>query len=254
MDPYLEAPAMWPDVHNSLIYAIRDQIQPRLSPHYRAVITPYVSLEQLAIAPGRRAIVPDVAVVERSEEQPESGSAPIATAPLTLTAPMQIPTRLARLEVRAVDAGTLVTIIELLSPANKREGADGAAAYEQKRQQVFRSDVHLMEIDLLRGGKRPRLVQALPAAPYFIFLSRANRRPEVEVWPLLLHKAIDTVPLPLQAGEPDVPLDLNLALREIYASARYDLDIDYSASPPPPDLAPEDAAWLDVHLRERGLR
>lgn len=254
MDPYLEAPAMWPDVHNSLIYAMRDQIQRQLSPRYRAVITPYVSLEQLAIVPGRRVVVPDVAIVDHGASAALTSTPQIAVAPLTLTAPLEIPTRLARLEIRAVDDGTLVTIIELLSPANKRSGAEGVDAYEQKRQEIFRSDVHLLEIDLLRGGQRPRLIQPLPAAPYFIFLSRANRRPYVDVWPLSLRKSIDLVPVPLQIPEPDIPLDLNLALRQIYASARYDLEIDYREAPPPPELASEEAAWLDAHLRERGLR
>ncbi len=34
MDPYLEAPDLWPDEHASLAFAIRDQIQPLLSPRY----------------------------------------------------------------------------------------------------------------------------------------------------------------------------------------------------------------------------
>jgi hypothetical protein len=51
-----------------------------------------------------------------------------------------------------------------------------------------------------------------------------------------------------------VPLDLNACLRQIYTSARYDLQIDYRQPPPPPDLTEDDAAWLDAHLRACGLR
>ena len=32
MDPWLEHPALWPDVHNSLITAIRDELVPRIAP------------------------------------------------------------------------------------------------------------------------------------------------------------------------------------------------------------------------------
>jgi hypothetical protein len=247
MDPYLETPTMWPDVHNSLIYAIREQIQRQLSPRYKAVITPYVSLEHLAI-------VPDVAVLDRGEPGAAMSGSTIAPAPLTLTAAMAVPTRLTRLEVRVIEDETRVTVIELLSPANKRSGAEGADAYEQKRQEVFRSEAHLLELDLLRGGQRPRLLQPLPADPYFIFLSRANNRPYIEVWPLSFRNPIDLIPVPLHYPEPDVPLDLNACLRQIYTSARYNLQIDYRQPPPPPDLTEDDAAWLDAHLRACGLR
>src|SRR4051812_26354156 len=40
MDPYLELPALWPDIHNSLIAAIRDAIAPLVAPRY------YVGLER----------------------------------------------------------------------------------------------------------------------------------------------------------------------------------------------------------------
>ncbi len=181
MDPYLEAPTMWPDVHNSLIYAIREQIQRQLSPRYKAVIIPYISLEHLVIVPVRQASVPDVAVLDRGEPGAATTVSTIAPAPLTLTAAMEVPTHLARLEVRVIEDESLVTVIELLSPAHKRSGADDAAAYEQKHQELFRSKAHLLELDLLRGGQRPRLLQPLPADPYFIFLSRANNRPSIKV-------------------------------------------------------------------------
>ena len=80
----------------------------------------------------------------------------------------------------------LVTAIELLSPANKRPGADGAEAYEKKRQELFASTAHLLELDLLRAGRRPQVARPLPEAPYFIFLSRMQRRPNIEIWPLSL--------------------------------------------------------------------
>jgi hypothetical protein len=165
-----------------------------------------------------------------------------------------VATRYHRIEIRSVGEEQLVTVIELLSPVNKRPGADAADAYERKRRDVLHSTVHLLAIDLLRGGRRPALVTPLPDVPYFIILSRVERRPQVEIWPVSLREAIPVIAVPLREGDADVPLDLTQALQRIYTSARYDLRIDYTKAPPPPALSPEDAAWLDEHLQAAGVR
>jgi hypothetical protein len=254
MNPYLEEPAMWPDVHHRLITTICDQIQARLMSGYRAVITPYVVFESIEIAPVRR-VVPDVAVIEREPYSSPGGAAvAVEAAPLTLPAVMTVPVEYARIEIRTVRDQVLVTAIELLSPANKRPGLDGADAYEKKRQEIFSSTANLMEIDLLRSGRRTQVARPLPDAPYFIFLSRVQRRPYIEIWPLSLREPIKPVPVPLRYPDPAVALDLGAAIHEAYRRARYDLEIDYHEPPPPPALSSDDTAWLDAHLRERGLR
>jgi hypothetical protein len=254
MDPYLEQPSIWPDVHHQLITAIREQLQTQLGSSYRAAITPYAVFESIEIAPVRR-VVPDVAIIERrSLGTPVGGAISLPEAPLTLPALMTVPVEYARIEIRTVGDKTLVTAIELLSPANKRPGTDGADAYERKRQEIFASTAHLLEIDLLRSGQRPRVARPLPAAPYFIFLSRVQRRPHIEIWPLALNVPIAPVPVPLLPPDAPVVLNLSAALHDAYRRARFDLDIDYGVAPPPPELTPEDAAWLDTHLREQGLR
>jgi hypothetical protein len=48
MDPYLEATAIWTDVHAGLIAAMRRQLQPRLSPRYVAVVVPYTAFSRLS--------------------------------------------------------------------------------------------------------------------------------------------------------------------------------------------------------------
>ena len=254
MDPYLEAPGFWPDVHHRLITVLCDQILAQLQPHYTAVITPYVAFENLEITPVRVAVMPDVGILETDLPATASTPTTVAPAPLIVTAAMHVPTRYARLEIRTVGNEALVTAIELLSPVNKRPGVDGADAYEQKRQELFRSEAHLLELDLLRNGKRPQTATPLPDAPYFILLSRAERRPQLEVWPLSLRTPILPVPVPVRRPDPDVVLDLGAALRQIYRSARYERRMNYRADPPPPAMAPDDAAWLDAHMRERGLR
>jgi hypothetical protein len=81
-----------------------------------------------------------------------------------------------------------------------------------------------------------------------------QRRPYIEIWPLSLREPIKAVPVPLRYPDPAVPLDLGAAIHETYRRARYDLDIDYGADPPPPALSPDDAAWLDEHLKAAGVR
>ena len=254
MDPYLEASAFWPDVHARLAIAISDQIQPLLGQQYSAVIIPYVATETLAIAPNR--FIPDVGIFDREPPVPplRGGATAIAPAPLTGTVTMELPTRYHRLEIRTVTDDVLVTAIEILPPVNKRPGVESADAYERKRREIFRSNAHLLEIDLLRGGRRPELVQPLPNAAYFIFLSRAERRPTIEIWPIALSDRLPIVPIPLRYPDEDIPLDLNVAIAQIYTSARYDYRIDYRQPPPAPELDSAEAAWVDELLRANTLR
>jgi hypothetical protein len=63
MDPYLELPALWPDVHARLISTMCDALQEQLGPNYIALITPYIALENIEIAPARQVFVPDVGIM-----------------------------------------------------------------------------------------------------------------------------------------------------------------------------------------------
>ena len=254
MDPYLERPSLWPDVHTGVITGIRDHLQDKLDPRYIAVITPFVTLESIEIAPYRQGFIPDVGVLRNDAPDTSGTAVAIAAAPLTIPVFINVPTRYARIEIRSVTHETLITSIELLSPANKRPGADGAGAYEAKRQELFASDVHLLEIDLLRGGERPRVARPLPTAAYFVFLSRSYRRPLIDVWPVGLRDALPVLPVPLAYPDADVALDLGQVLHQVYRNARYNRQVDYQHDPPAPDLTATDAEWLAAHLRARGLR
>lgn len=256
MDPYLESPNLWPDVQAGLIATVRSQLQAQIAPHYIAQITPYVALEQIEIAPMRGAVAADVDTHRRNMPGQSSGAADVDAPSLLGAAVTEIPTQYARIEIRATEDITLVTAIELLSPVNKRPGVDAADVYEKKRQELFASGVHLLEIDLLRGGRRPQLARPslLPAEPYFVFLSRAERWPEIAIWACALCKPLPTVPVPLRRPDPDAVLNLTAVMQQAYRNARYDLRVDYHTAPPPPQLNRGDAVWLDAHLRVRGLR
>ena len=257
MDPYMENPATWPDVHHALTTYIRDQLAPQIRPRYAARFTiRYVT--NLVDGAGVLIMYPDVDVVEQlrgSDPPPSGASASIALAeappPLTLTTFVPTQTRLATVEIRNVETKALVTVIEVLSPVNKRAAAGGREEYLRKRGTLLQSDIHLLEIDLLRAGERVPMIDPLPDAPYFILLSRAERRPLCEVWPIGLSDLIPVVPVPLLPPDPDVYLDLGAALAQVYENAGYEDGLDYTQPPPPPPLTPADAAWVETVLRDR---
>jgi hypothetical protein len=167
---------------------------------------------------------------------------------------LEITIYLDRVELRTTGVGQLITLIEILSPANKRPSHDAYTEYQRKRREVLRSPVHLMEIDLLRGGTRPPLVEPVPVAPYYVVLSRADWRPRVEVWPIQIGEPLPLLPVPLREPDPDTTLDLNAMVASVYERGAYGVRINYAEPPPPPALTAEQAQWVETRLREHGTR
>jgi uncharacterized protein DUF4058 len=253
MNPYLEAPEIWEDFHANLATEIRSQLTPHLRPRYIAVLTPHVVYEELSIQETRLA-KPDVAILQPEDRAWAGAAVAIAPAPLVGRVALEVPIRSQSIEIREAKTGLLVTAIAILSPVNKRPGHEAFDTYRRKRRDLLRTDVHLLEIDLLRAGQRPPLETQLPDLPYFVFLSRGEQRPRVDIWPLKFQEPIPLLPVPLLAPDPDAPLDLGQAIQTIYDEAAYDLRIDYHQSSPKPDFAPNNAIWLDTHLRTVDLR
>jgi hypothetical protein len=154
-------------------------------------------------------------------------------------------------EIRDVAERRLVTCFELLSPTNKR--GPGREEYASKRFQILSGTAHLVEIDLLRAGTRVLASKRLPAASYFVVISHAGRRDEVEVWPVALEQPLPVVPVPSLPGDAAVLLDLQHALSVVYQIIGYDDLLDYT-KPPPGPLTPDEIAWVDERLRSAGRR
>lgn len=248
MDPYLEHPDLWPDVHNRLIAALGDDLSPRLRPRYYVALEERTYLEEPAelVLVGR----PDLAVVARggtSETDTEVSRVP---ARVEVELPMVEPVRETYLEVRTAAAGEVVTVIELLSPANKRPGT-GRRVYLEKREIVLSTRTSLVEIDLLRSGD-PMPTLGIPVVSHYrILISRPRRRPKADLFPFGVRDPIPTFPIPLRRDEAEPDVDVSRVLHSLYDRASYDLRIDYRLAPPPP-LAPADAEWAAVLLRAHG--
>ncbi|ETW98994.1 MAG: hypothetical protein ETSY2_41760 [Candidatus Entotheonella gemina] len=249
MDPYIEASRIWSDFHADLATEIRASLNTQIQPHYYATAVTYVTYDVIEVAqPKRRAISPDVGVWQTQTRSERPSSAAVIDPPqLRSQVPLEVPIRLANVEVREAETDLLVTAIEILSPVNKRSGPE-RLKYLRKRQELLRSDVHLMEIDLLRRGERSPLETPLPPAPYYIMLSRAEQRPDVDVWSSQLDERLPIVPVPLIGPDPDVPLDLGAMVSAVYERGAYATRIDYRLPVPPPNLSPEQVAWVEQRL------
>jgi len=256
MDPYLEDNRIWPGFHHSLADEIKAQLNARIGPKYYAdVDVRTVFLEGVTIAVPR-VMYPDVGVFEPASREPVPGP---AVAAITITpAPVQRlvamdQTRLRTVQVYVTDTDELVTSIEILSPYNKRPG-EGLGEYRRKRSELLRSAVHLVEIDLLRGGERPgREVSEPPLdADYVLLVNRhhpGDERRISEIWPVGLNEPLPILPIPLLSPDPDVALDLNAAIGSVYARTGYEWRIDYRRPVPPPELRPAMATWLKKTLK-----
>lgn len=249
MDPYIESPMLWSDFHNDLASEIRAQLNRHIQPRYFARLTPYVTYDSVDIGQVYR-IIPDVGI---SQPQPPSESSATVTATITpplveSLVPLEMPLRLHRVEIRTTETQQLVTVIEILSPVNKRPSHRAYLAYQRKRRDILRSEVHLVEIDLLRGGERPPLETPVPTAPYYVIVSRQERRPRAGVWPIQLADRLPVLPVPLLAPDPDVPMPLGEAVASVYERGAYAQQIDYTQPPPPPALSDADAVWVKTLL------
>lgn len=252
MDPYLEG-SEWVSVHAELSSEIARQLAPKLRPKYivrtiRRFITE--TPDDIAIATGD--IYPYV-MVSKIAEQGETYESGVALASVPIQIATVIPARMPQvsIEIRDVAQRELVAAIEVLSPTNKR--GEGYHEYLDKRRRLLYSTAHLIEIDLLRKGRRVPTQARLPAAPYFIFLSHAARRPIMDVWAIQLPMALPTIPVPLLPGDPDSALDLQLAFTTIYDALSYDLSVDYTR-PPEIALEGEAALWGRQCVQAAGLR
>ena len=196
-------------------------------------------------------IYPDVSVAETRSVAVTAQGTTIAAAPLELATIIPAPIPHVTIEIRDTANRQLVTAIEMLSPTNKR--GDGRQEYLAKRRRILLSTAHLLEIDLLRQGQRVPMQKPLPAASYFIFLSRAERRPMTEIWPISLRESLPVVPIPLLPDDKDVALDVQQVFTTTYDLLGYDLAVDYTRRPEMP-LPKEDVVWAETLLRTAGLR
>jgi hypothetical protein len=271
MDPYLEAPDIWPDLHEALAGEMRAELNLLLPhPYYaRLEVRPEVGI--VDDAGTVRRIVPDVAVIKPSDAPPAPATVTVPERRATISASVEVivgseALRHQVVEIRDASRGhKLITLIEIVSPSNKRAGVD-RRAYLRKQREVLESDASLVEMDLLRAGERllpnaeleAYLVGLDPSPAYLVLVNRAWCRLGVEMAYQLfvvgLREVLPCIAIPLRAGEDEVKLDLQWIFNQAYDRGPYRRGaVDDEGAPKPP-LDPDDRQWVYQQLREQGLR
>lgn len=228
MDPYLEG-EMWVEFQHTFVHKISQQLLPIVRPKYVALLAKRYCTEPFVL----------------------DGNDAFGAGLVGLAQPIMDDVPVLSIEIRDVAERRLVTLIEILSPVNKR--GEGEREYAQRRLELMQTNTHLLEIDLLCQGRRIQLLQEPPPAPYYIYLSRAQRRPYTQVWALPLQRPLPTIPVPLLPPDPDVPLDLQAAMTDCFTLVGYEDLLDYSAKLPA-GLTEEEKTWVVEALQKQGLR
>lgn len=241
MDPYLEG-AIWPNVHHNLASVIQELLAPKIAPKYVVTVDTY-TIEDTSPESEVGITYPDVAILQ--QHRLEEPAAPYGAA-LTMTEPdvyltTKFTVRIPVIEIKNVEKKRLITVIEILSPVNKRK--PGYQVYHEKRDNLHESGVHVLELDLLRRGNRHVWNIGQPDPHYVFSLWRAGKS-KVAVWTNFVQQPLPVLPVPLESPDPDVPLPLKQALDMIYQRGLYHLSIDYSKSPPPPAFSEADEKWM----------
>jgi hypothetical protein len=148
----------------------------------------------------------------------------------------------------------IVTSIEFLGITNKTLGTPGRLTYLEKQGEILVDQVHLVEVDLLRGGAH---VSAVPhslarenAEPfdYHVSIRRFDRPSEFLFYPIPLERKLPTVKIPLLPGDPEVKLNLQSVFQRDFDAGPYRRAVAYGVDPVDPPLNPRQQAWAEELL------
>jgi len=220
MDPFLEDEKLWPSFQHQLVNCLYQILLPGLVDRYRARVGQrHYATEQ--------ALFTSVVREEHHEEY---------------------------IEIRQRTDGRLVTLVDVVSPANKTS-TQGRQSYLEKRREGRSAGSNLVEIDLVLQGQ-PMLDYSrdgLPDWDYAVTVSRARQPERYEIYTATLQKKLPRFRLPLAADDRDHVLDLPIAFTKCYDQGDFATQIDYEREPSAP-LNDEDKQWLDEMLKQQSLR
>ncbi len=240
MDPYLEDPAFWSEFHYKFINYWQEALADALPSAYEARIGERVYLVEYD-PDTRKLIYPDLAVSHIGEESAAAGSGGVATLePVTIPVALLDGPRESYVEILRRPERSLVTVLELLSPANKNQ--PGRLDYLTKRNALLHQQVHLVELDLLQGGHRPPMGKPLPPGDCYYMISRWEERPDSQVYAWSIRQALPRLPVPLRAPDKDISIDYASVFATAYDRGRFGRSIPYRGPCPAP-LSEADRKW-----------
>jgi hypothetical protein len=251
MDPFLEHPNCFPGLHGAMHFCIREALQGLLPAPYFAEINERVWVEASA-----RYVEPDSTVIHGGigGGRPDVGGVALATRtqPLVFEVTDDERTEMeVEIRTRLGDEGErLVTVVEVLSLTNKAPGEKGRELYLEKQREVLGSPVHLVEIDLLRGGEHTtpmsREKLRLKAGPfdYHVSIHRFDWPGWFFIYPWKLEDPFPEIAIPLLPGDGEVPLDLAAVFARCYDTGPYRRRVRYDPARLVPPLSAERVAWV----------
>lgn len=220
MDPFLEDEKLWPSFQHQLVNCLYQILLPGLVDRYRARVGQrHYATEQ--------ALFTSVVREEHHEEY---------------------------IEIRQRTDGRLITLVDVVSPANKTTTA-GRQTYLDKRREGRSANSNLVEIDLVLQGQ-PMLEYSrdgLPDWDYAVTVTRSTQPERYEIYTATLQKRLPRFRLPLAADDRDTVLDLHAACARAYDQGNFAGKIDYQRDPATL-LSDDDRRWLDEHLKKEKLR
>jgi hypothetical protein len=220
MDPYLEDEKIWPEFQHALVSALYQTLLPNLTDRYRARLAQrhYVTEQALFTS------------IIRDEHHEEF------------------------IEVRQRTDGRLVTLLDVVSPANKTL-ATARQAYLDKRQEARSHNASIVEIDLVLQGQ-PTLDYSrdgLPDWDYAVTVTRCTQPDRFEIYTATLQKKLPRFRLPLATDDRDAVLDLQATFTRAYDHGGFCARIEYGRDPAT-TLGDEDRKWLNDWLKQQKLR
>jgi hypothetical protein len=250
MDPFLEDPFFWHQVHSRLIVALANDLGRRLRPKYYAAIETRTYLEDDAesIFVG----IPDAIVFSGKSAATTPQNTTTLAIPtvqpqkVRLVEPIEVKERY--MEIRKVASHEVIAAVEVLSPKNKI--GEGRKIYLKKRQTILASASHFVEIDFLRVAQPMPLEGIVRQSDYRILVSPAGVRPEADLYGFNLPDAIPVFLLPLRNEDSPIPINLGALLQTVYEEACFDLQIDYHQSVPEPLLSAPNTEWVKKILQQ----
>jgi hypothetical protein len=222
MDPYLEHPRVWPAFQHQVLACLYQILLPGLVDRYRARVGTRTYTSEM----------PLFTSVIREQYAEEF------------------------IEIRNRTDGRLVTLVEVVCPANKTTPA-GRTAYLDKRKEALVCRAGVVEIDLVLQGK-PTLTYSrdgLPEYDYAVTVTRSTAPDRYEIYTATLQKRLPKFKVPLAADDRDALLDLQAAFGRAYDLGSFASQVDYKG-PPPPDVPVSDdnKKWLHDLLKSQKLR
>jgi hypothetical protein len=222
MDPYLEHPKLWPAFQHQLLACLYQVLLPGLVDRYRARV-------------GSRTYVSEMPLftsIIREEYTEEF------------------------IEIRTRTDSRLVTLLEVVSPANKTTPA-GRAVYLEKRKEAVAQRAAVVEIDLVMQGK-PTLTYSRDGLPEFdhaVSVTRSGAADRYEIYTATVQKRLPKFKLPLAADDRDALLDLQAAFARAYDLGGFAAAVEYR-NPPPGEVPLTDAqrAWVNELLKQAKVR